>query len=90
MSSRLVNPGIAIHAGFASSRASAQKESAELPAISMPASVDAKPKTAGLIAQKSAGKGKPYSEALSAEARDALRQAVKQLRKTIFSAEQLK
>ena len=90
MSSRLVSTGIAFHAGFASSRASAQKESAELPAISMPALVDAKPKTAGLIAQKSAGKGKPYSEALSAEARDALRQAVKQLRKTIFSAEQLK
>ena len=90
MISRLVNPEIAFHAGFASSRASAQKEPAELPAISMPASVDTKPKTAGLIAQKSAEKGKPYSEALSAEARDVLRQAVRQLRKTIFSAEQLK
>ena len=56
----------------------------------MPALGDTKPKTAGLIAQKSAGKIKPYTEALSAEARDALRQAVKQLRKTIFSAEQLK
>ena len=56
----------------------------------MPASAGTKPKTAGLIAQKSTGKGKAYSEALSAEARDALRQAVKQLRKTIFSSEQLK
>ena len=88
--SRLVNLGVPFHAGFASSRASAQKESAELPAISMSASVGAKPKTAGLIAQQSAGKGNAYSEALSAEARDALRQAVKQLRKTVFSAEQLK
>ena len=44
----------------------------------------------GSLPRSLPGKGKPYSEALSAEARDALRQAVKQLRKTIFSAEQLK
>ena len=88
--SRRVYPAITYHAGFASSRALAQKESAELPAISMPASVGTEPKTARLIAQKCTEKARAYSEALSAEAQDALRQAVKQLRKTIFSAEQLR
>ena len=78
-------------AGFASTRAAALKQADELPASSLPALDGQKPKVAGLLGQKGAGKAAvAYSEALSAEGREALRQAVKQLRRTLFSTDQLR
>ncbi len=78
-------------AGFASTRAAALKQPDELPASSLPALDGQKPKVAGLLGQKAGGKvGAAYSEALSAEGKEALRQAVKQLRRTLFSTDQLR
>jgi hypothetical protein len=77
------------HAGFA--RAAALKQAEDLPSFSLPAANAQKPGVAGLIKHKAASKkGAAYSEALSAEGAEALRQAVKQLRRTIFSTEQLR
>ena len=79
------------HAGFASTRAAALKQAEDLPSISLPAASAQKLGVAGLIKQKAASKkGSAYSEALSAEGAEALRHAVKQLRRTIFSTEQLR
>ncbi|CAL5222734.1 g5141 [Coccomyxa viridis] len=80
----------AILPGFASTRAAALKQADELPASSLPALDGQKPKVAGLLGQKAGGKAAAYSEALSAEGREALRQAVKQLRRTLFSTDQLR
>lgn len=77
------------HAGFA--RAAALKQAEDMPSFSLPAANAQKLGVAGLIKQKAASKkGAAYSEALSAEGAEALRQAVKQLRRTIFSTEQLR
>lgn len=77
-------------AGFASTRAAALKQAAELPSSSHPAVEGLKAKVPALPSQKTGGKGAAYSEALSTEGREALCQAVKQLRRTLFSTDQLR
>ena len=78
------------HAGFASTKAATLKQAGELPSVSLSSADAQTPKIAGLIGQKAGVIGTAYSEALSAEGREALTQAVKQLRITIFSADQLR
>lgn len=78
------------HAGFASTKAATLKQADELPSISLSTADAQTPKSAGLIGHKAGVIGTAFSEALSAEGREALTQAVKQLRKTIFSADQLR